>query len=82
MTSAGCSTFAKPSPVAVQGVTAPRECQRLGRPVSDPGVREGDDLGDVAAGYRAAWLKAERRNSAMVACQHVQADEQAKGARR
>ncbi|WP_315701277.1 MULTISPECIES: hypothetical protein [unclassified Bradyrhizobium] len=51
----------------------PRQCQRVLREVPDPGVKVGDDLGNVAAGYRAAYLKANHRIVAGRACEDHQA---------
>lgn len=52
----------------------PRECQRIARKVPDPGAKVGADLGDIAARYRAAWLKANWRIGAVRACEDHQAD--------
>jgi hypothetical protein len=52
----------------------PRECQRLGLKVPDPGAKDGQDMSDIAAGYKAAWLKGNHRIQAMRQCEDHQAD--------
>lgn len=54
--------------------TLPRECQRLAAKVPDPGAKEGEPLDDIAAGYKAAWLKANHRLGAVRSCDDKQAD--------
>ena len=59
----------------------PRDCTRLFVKVPDPGAREGEDLGDWAARYKGAWLKANKRLGAAAACVEHQADVIERGAR-
>lgn len=59
----------------------PRDCDKLFRKVPDPGAKEGDDLGDIAAGYKGAWLKANKRIGAGGACVTHQADAIERGAK-
>ncbi|WP_315734140.1 hypothetical protein [Bradyrhizobium sp. SZCCHNR1093] len=71
----GCFLSVNPPPPAPAAAPQimPRQCQRVLREVPDPGVKVGDDLGNVAAGYRAAYLKANHRIVAGRACDDQQA---------
>lgn len=81
-TSSGCSTFTKLAGEAGPSTKIPRECQRIAeKKVPRPKIAEGDDLGDIAAGYKAAYEKAEKRNDKVIACEDRQGGEFAKGAR-
>ncbi len=60
---------------------APRECERLAKKVPDPGAKEGDDLGDIAVRYKAAWKKGNHRIGSVAKCEKRQADEIDKGVR-
>jgi hypothetical protein len=60
---------------------SPRECQRLARKVPDPGAKEGEDLGDIAGRYKAAYVKSTKRIGAIEACEKRQADEIDRGAK-
>ncbi|MCB2106341.1 MAG: hypothetical protein KDE14_01515 [Rhodobacteraceae bacterium] len=62
-------------------MTVPRQCQRLARPVPDPGARVGDDGFDIAARYKGAFHKANRRLDATRRCEDKQADRFARGGR-
>jgi hypothetical protein len=59
---------------------APRECQRLAKKVPDPGAKRGDDLGDIAVRYKAAWAKGNHRIGAIASCEQRQADAIDRGA--
>jgi hypothetical protein len=59
----------------------PRDCVKLFNKVPDPGAGEGQDLGDIAAGYKGAWLKANKRIGVAGACVEHQADAIEKGAK-
>lgn len=59
----------------------PRECQRLLTKVPDPGAKVGSDLGDIAAGYKGAFEKANHRIGTAKACDDHQADAVDRGAR-
>ncbi|WP_316207610.1 hypothetical protein [Bradyrhizobium sp. SZCCHNR3118] len=61
-------------PPKTLAVEVPRECKRLARPVADPGAREGQPMDEIAAGYRGAWLKGNRRLAAVAVCEDGQAD--------
>jgi hypothetical protein len=52
----------------------PRDCAKLFVKVPDPGASEGQDLGDIAAGYKGAWRKANKRLGAGAVCVEHQAD--------
>lgn len=67
--------------MAVLPQVMPRECQRIARKVPDPGIKVGDDLGDAAARYRGAYLKANNRLGAVYSCEEHQADEIERGGR-
>ncbi|WP_316234952.1 MULTISPECIES: hypothetical protein [unclassified Bradyrhizobium] len=54
---------------------------RLFVKVPDPGAREGDDLGDIAARYKGAWRKANNRLGLGAECVNHQADAIERGAR-
>ena len=60
---------------------APRECVKLAKKVPDPGAKEGDDLGDIAVRYKAAWRKGNHRIAKIADCEKRQADEIDRGAR-
>lgn len=68
---------------AVPGVPphVPRDCARLLVKVPDPGAAEGEDLGDIAAGYKGAWRKANNRIERGGICVEHQADVIDRGAR-
>lgn len=72
----GCFLFSSPPPLDPPALPSivPRECQRILRKVPDPGAKVGDDLGDIAAKYRGAYLKANNRIGAGAACENHQAD--------
>ncbi|WP_316235476.1 hypothetical protein [Bradyrhizobium sp. SZCCHNR1085] len=75
MTLGGCFLSVEaPHPPKTLVVEVPRECKRILRQVPDPGVQEGQPLDEVAAGYRGAWLKGNRRIAAGAACEDGQAD--------
>lgn len=80
-TSSGCS-LSNNGP-AVPGVPPhmPRDCVRLFVKVPDPGAAVGQDLGDIAAGYKGAWRKANNRIERGGACVEHQADAVDRGAR-
>jgi type I restriction-modification system DNA methylase subunit len=59
----------------------PRDCVKLLTKVPDPGAQEGQDLGDIAAGYKGAWVKANKRLGRGAACIEHQADAIERGAR-
>lgn len=59
----------------------PRDCDRFFKKVPDPGVSEGEDLGDWAARYKGAWLKANKRIGLGGACVAHQADAIEQGAK-
>ncbi|MGC2776496.1 MAG: hypothetical protein WA418_12785 [Bradyrhizobium sp.] len=59
----------------------PRECQKIAKGVPDPGAKPGDDGFDLAARYRAAWLKGNHRLDAVRQCEDHQADEIEKGSK-
>jgi hypothetical protein len=59
----------------------PRECQRILKKVPDPGAKEGEDLGDIAARYKGAYEKANHRIGAGRACEDHQADAIERGAK-
>jgi hypothetical protein len=61
--------------------TAPRECARLATKVPDPGAKQGDDLGDIAVRYKAAFKKGNHRIGKIADCEKRQADEIDRGAR-
>ncbi len=75
MTLGGCfrsaETIHPPKSLAVE---LPQQCKRLARPVADPGARAGQPWPEIAAGYRGAWLKGNRRLAAVAACEDGQAD--------
>ena len=83
MTSGGCSTFTDKTQGATGPATnIPRECERLAKKkVPVPKIAEGDDLGDIAARYKAAYHKSEKKSEAVAKCEERQGDEFAKGAR-
>jgi hypothetical protein len=58
----------------------PRDCERFFVKVPDPGAKEGQDLGDIAAGYKGAWRKANKRNALAGECVAHQADAIERGA--
>ena len=60
---------------------APRECRKLAKKVPDPGAKEGEDLGDIAMRYKAAWRKSSKRIDAIAACEDRQADAIDRGAK-
>lgn len=59
----------------------PRDCVRFFTKVPDPGAAEGEDLGDISAGYKGAWLKANKRLGLGGACVAHQADAIERGAK-
>lgn len=83
MTFAGCSTFTdKMQGAAAPQTNIPRECERIAKKkVPAPKIAEGDDLGDIAARYKAAFHKSEKKSEAVAKCEERQGDEFAKGAR-
>lgn len=82
MTSSGCATFDKKLGATGPSTSVPRECQRIAKKrIPRPTEDEGDDLADIAAGYKAAYEKAEKRNEKVIACEDRQGDEFAKGVR-
>jgi len=61
--------------------SVPRDCVKLFVKVPDPGARKGQDLGDIAAGYKGAWAKANNRIGLGAACVNHQADAIERGAK-
>jgi hypothetical protein len=59
----------------------PRDCQKFFKKVPDPGAKEGEDLGDIGAGYKGAWLKANKRLALGGDCVGHQADVIEQGAK-
>jgi hypothetical protein len=81
MTLGGCFQFTSGGSPGLPA-TLPRDCQeKLANKVPDPGAKEGEPLDDIAAGYKAAWLKANHRIGAIRACDNKQADAVDRGAR-
>lgn len=68
---------------AVSGLPrhVPRDCKRLFVKVPDPGAKEGDDLGDIAARYKGAFHKANGRIVRGGDCAEHQADAIERGAK-
>jgi hypothetical protein len=59
----------------------PRDCAQLLKRVPDPGAKKGQDLGDIAAGYKGAWTKANNRIGLGADCVEHQAAAIERGAR-
>lgn len=80
MTLSGC--YPSSNGPAVPGLPrhVPRDCVRLLTKVPDPGAKQGQDLGDIAAGYKGAWAKANHRIGLGAACVNHQADAIERGA--
>lgn len=81
MTSGGCSLFSSGPSVPGLPRHVPRDCRRLFVKVPDPGAKEGDDLGDIAARYKGAFHKANHRIVQGGACSEHQADTIERGAK-
>lgn len=78
----GCFLFGEKPASPALPTAAPRQCERLLTKVPDPGAREGQEQMEIAGGYRAAFLKANKRIGAGRACEQKQADEIDAGAKK